>query len=319
MARDTHTLAVIALGGNAIIQKGEKGEFSEQFGNTERSMGPIVDLMEKGYNFILTHGNGPQVGAIMLQNDTAKDKVPVAPLHVADAMTCGSMGYMIEQSFQNEMRRRGEWHETVTIPAQIVVDRNDPAMTNPTKPIGPFYTKEEADALIKEKGWVVKEDAGRGYRRIVPSPYPVHIVEKEVIKHLLDLGYIIITGGGGGIPVYQENGGTLHGVDAVIDKDLASMRIALEMKAKLLIIITGVPKVTINFGKPDEKALDKITVSEAKKYAEEGHFPAGSMGPKMKAAIEFVEADPENRVVITDVDDVVSAVEGTNGTTIVAG
>ncbi len=319
MSRNTHTLAVIALGGNAIIQKGERGEFSEQFANTQKSMGPIVDLMEKGYNFILTHGNGPQVGAIMLQADTAKEKVPVAPLYVADAMTCGSMGFMIEQSFQNEMRRRGEWHETVTIPAQIVVDRNDPAMQNPTKPIGAFYTKAEADRMIAEKGWVVKEDAGRGYRRIVPSPYPVHIVEKEVIKHLLDLGYIIITGGGGGIPVYQEADGTLHGVDAVIDKDLASMRIAIEMNANLLIIITGVPKVTINFGKPDEKAVDRMTVSEAKKYAEEGHFPAGSMGPKMRAAIEFVEADPKNRVVITDVDNVVPAVEGANGTTIVAG
>ncbi len=318
MASNNDTLAVIALGGNAIIQKGEKGEFSEQFLNTERSMGPVVDLMERGYKLILTHGNGPQVGAIMLQNEAAGGKVPMAPLHVADAMTCGSMGYMIEQCFRNEMRRRGIDRETATIPAQIVVDREDPAMKNPTKPIGPFYSKQEADALVAEKGWVVKEDAGRGHRRIVPSPYPVHVVQKEVIKHMLDLGYILITGGGGGIPVYQEGDGTLHGVDAVIDKDLASMKIAREVGANLLIIITGVPKVTINFGKPDETPLDKLMVSQAKAYMDEGQFPAGSMGPKMRAAIEFVEADPDNRVVITDVENVVAAVEGANGTTIVA-
>lgn len=310
-------LAVIALGGNAIIAKGEKGEFGRQFANTRKSMGPIVELMEKGYNFVLTHGNGPQVGAIMLQNEHSKGQVPEVPLSVADAMTCGSMGYMIEQSLQNELRSKNLWREVVTVPAQIMVDRHDPAMENPTKPIGPFYEKEEAEKLIKEKGWVVREDANRGYRRYVPSPYPLDIVEKEVIAHLLQLGYVVVTGGGGGIPVTKVNGGQLEGVDCVIDKDLASMKIALALGAKTLIIITGVPKVTLNFGKPDEKALDTITLAEARSFYEQGHFPAGSMGPKIRAAIEFVQASPDNKVIITDVDSLIPAVEGKGGTTIV--
>lgn len=314
--QDQH-LAVIALGGNAIIAKGEKGEFTQQFENTRKSMAPVVELMQKGYNFVLTHGNGPQVGAIMLQNEHSKGEVPEVPLSVADAMTQGSMGYMIEQCLQNELRSKKIWREVVTVPSQVLVDREDPAMDNPTKPIGPFYEKEEADKLIKEKGWVVKQDANRGYRRYVPSPYPLDIVEKNVISHLLELDYVVIAGGGGGIPVTKVNGGQLEGVDCVIDKDLASMKIALALGAKTLIIITGVPKVTLNFGKPDEKELDTITLAEARTYYEQGHFPAGSMGPKIRAAIEFVQASPDNRVIITDVDNLIPAVEGKGGTTIV--
>ncbi len=311
-------LAVVALGGNAIIQKGEKGTITEQFANTRHSMAPVVDLLEQGYNFILTHGNGPQVGNLMLQNELSKAEVPEMPLGVADAMTEGSMGYMIEQCLQNDMIRKGVWRNVVTIPCQIVVDVNDPAMDNPTKPIGPFYTEEEAKKISAEKGWVIKEDAGRGYRRYVASPYPIDVIEKDAINSLLKQGFLLITGGGGGIPVTFEEDGTIEGVDCVIDKDLASMKIALAVGARLLIIITGVPQVTLNFGTPEEKALSKLTLAQARHYYQDGEFPAGSMGPKMMAAIEFIQANPKNEVVITDVDNLVAAVDGKAGTRIVA-
>ncbi len=311
-------LAVIALGGNSIRDKGQRGTVAEQFANTRRSMKPIVELLEREYNFILTHGNGPQVGDLMLQSELSKEEVPETPLGVADAMTCGSMGYMIEQCLQNTMIRRKIWRHIVTIPAQIIVDRNDPAMENPSKPIGPFYTKEQADELIADRGWVVREDANRGYRRYVASPYPIDIVEKDAINHLLDDGYLLITGGGGGIPVYYEEDGTIEGVDCVIDKDLASMKLAIAVGARMLIIITGVPQVTLHFGTPEEKPLSRITLAQARHYFQQGEFPAGSMGPKMMAAIEFIQAHPQNRVIITDVDNLVDAVEGNAGTQIVA-
>lgn len=311
-------LAVIALGGNAIIAKGQRGTVQEQFDNIRRTVKPVVELVKNGYNFIVTHGNGPQVGNLLLQNELAKEEVPEIPLGMLDAMTCGSMGYMIEQCLQNEMIAQGIWRNVVTIPAQIIVDRYDPAMENPTKPIGPFYTEEQAQQLITEKGWLLKEDAGRGWRRFVASPYPIDIVEKEAIRHLLQQQYVLITGGGGGIPVSHSEGDAITGVDCVIDKDLASMKLAIAVHARTLIIITGVPKVTINFGTPDEKALSRITLAQARHYYQEGHFPAGSMGPKMMAAIEFVQADPANRVIITNEEHLAAAVQGTEGTHIVA-
>lgn len=312
------SLAVIALGGNSIISKGQRGTVPEQFDNVRRTVRPVVELVKNGYNFIVTHGNGPQVGNLLLQNELAKDEVPEVPLGMLDAMTCGSMGYMIEQCLQNEMIAQEVWRNVVTIPAQIIVDRHDPAMENPTKPIGPFYTEDQARALIKEKGWLVKEDAGRGWRRFVASPYPIDIVEKEAIRHLLQEHYVLITGGGGGIPVAYGEDGAISGVDCVIDKDLASMKLAIAVHARTLIIITGVPKVTVNFGTPDEKPLDRITLAQARHYFQEGQFPAGSMGPKMMAAIEFVQADPGNRVIITNEENLLAAVDGTAGTHIVA-
>ena len=312
------SLAVIALGGNAIIAEGQRGTVQEQFDNIRRTVKPVVELVKSGYNFIVTHGNGPQVGNLLLQNELAKEEVPEIPLGMLDAMTCGSMGYMIEQCLRNEMMNQGIWRNVVTIPAQIIVDHYDPAMENPTKPIGPFYTEEQAQQLIKEKGWLLKEDAGRGWRRFVASPYPIDIVEKEAIRHLLQQQYVLITGGGGGIPVSHSEGGAITGVDCVIDKDLASMKLAIAVHARTLIIITGVPKVTINFGTPDEKALSRMTLAQARHYYQEGHFPAGSMGPKMMAAIEFVQADPANRVIITNEDNLAAAVRGDEGTHIVA-
>jgi len=315
---DKGRLVVIALGGNAILRKGGKNDIHEQFSNTRRTMVPIVELLKKGYNFIITHGNGPQVGNIMLMVEKAKDEIPETPLGVADAMTCGSMGYMIEQCLQNVMIKNKIWRHVVTVPAQIVVDPDDPAFSNPTKPIGPFYSKEEAEVIARERGWVMKMDANRGYRRYVPSPYPIDIIEKDVVKFLIKNDYIVITGGGGGIPVYFQKDGTIEGVDCVIDKDFASMKIALAVGAKTLIIITGVPKVSINYGTPDQKDLSKMTLVQAKYYYDQGHFPPGSMGPKIKAAIEFVQANPKNKVIITDENNLIQAVEGKEGTTIVA-
>lgn len=315
---ENEKLAVIALGGNSIRDKGQRGTIAEQFANTRRSVVPIVELLKRDFNLMLTHGNGPQVGDLMLQSEMAKSDVPEIPLGVADAMTCGSMGYMIEQCLQNVMIKNKIWRHIVTIPVQIIVDRFDPAMQNPSKPIGPFYTEEQARELIDTRGWVVQEDSGRGFRRYVASPYPIDIVEKEAINHLLDDGYLLVTGGGGGIPVYYEEDGTIGGVDCVIDKDLASMKLAIAVGARLLIIITGVPQVTVHFGKPDEKPLARITLAQARNYFQQGEFPPGSMGPKMTAAIEFIQAHPQNRVIITDVDNLVEAVEGRAGTQIVA-
>lgn len=315
---DQDKLAVVALGGNSIIDKGQKGTFTEQFANTRRSMQPLVTLLRQGYNFILTHGNGPQVGSLMLQSDLARDEVPEIPLGIADAMTCGSMGYMIEQCLYDVMIRADMWREVVTIPAQVIVDRHDPAMNQPSKPIGPFYDKQQAEKLERENGWVVKPDANRGYRRYVPSPYPIDIVEKDAINVLLQHQYVLITGGGGGIPVYYEEDGTLEGLDCVIDKDLASMKLAIAVGARTLVIITGVPKVTLKFGTPEQQDLSRLTLSQARYYYQEGEFPPGSMGPKMLAAIEFVQTNPKNRVIITDVDNLVDAMQGNAGTEIVS-
>ncbi len=311
-------LAVIALGGNAIIKKGQKGDIHEQFENTRNSMKPVVKMLKDNYDIVITHGNGPQVGMIMLMVDKAKDEVAETPLGVADAMTCGSMGYMIEQCLQNIMIKENFWKNVVTIPTQVVVDKNDPSIDNPTKPIGKFYTEEEAKQLIKEKGWIMKNDAGRGWRRYVASPYPIDIIEKEAIKYLLEKNYVVIAGGGGGIPVYYEEDGTLEGLDCVIDKDLASMKIALAVGAQLLIIITGVRKVSLNFGKENQKDLDKLTLAQARYYYEKGEFPAGSMGPKILAAIEFIQANPENKVLITDIEHLLDAINGKDGTLITA-
>ena len=217
--------------------------------------------------------------------------MPLTPLEVANAMTCGSMGYMIEQSLQNAMQRKNISREVLTIPAQVVVDPEDPAFLDPSKPIGPFYTETEALSLGAEKGWRMKEDSGRGFRRYVPSPYPVDVVEKKAIRNLLEQDYILVTCGGGGIPVHYTREGLIRGVDCVIDKDLASMKIALAIGADTLIIITGVPAVAVNFNKPDQRFIPRMSMKEAEHHFDRGEFPKGSMGPKIRAAVEFVNAD----------------------------
>ncbi len=315
---DDDKLVVLAMGGNALHQQGQQGTYQEQFANARAAVEPIVQLLKKGYRFVLTHGNGPPVGAVMLMVDKAKNEVPETPLGIADAMTCGSIGYMIAQSLQNTMIKHNMWKNVVNLPTQIIVDPNDYSFFNPTKPIGKFYSKEEAETLTDEKKWILREDAGRGWRRYVASPYPIDIIEKEAMKTLISHDYLVITGGGGGIPVSHAKDGTINGVDCVIDKDLASMKIALSIGASTLVIVTGVRKVAINFGKKEQQDFSTMTLTQVRYHIQAGEFPAGSMKPKMQAAVEFIQANPKNRVIITDIDHLSDALEGKDGTHIVA-
>jgi carbamate kinase len=308
--------AVLALGGNAIIQPGQKGTITEQFKNTRESLGGIVELISQGYQLAITHGNGPQVGNMLIQQMAGIDRgIAPLPLGVLNAATEGTMGYMIEQSLQNRLIKSNIKKEVITIATQVLVDKNDPSIQNPTKPVGPFYTKEQAEVLKAEYGWTIVEDAGRGYRQVVPSPIPKEIIPFHTIKSLVEQGQIVIACGGGGIPVYREEDGTLEGVDAVIDKDFASGLLAKEIEADLLVILTGVDRVAINFGKENQQDLESMTVSEAKKHLEDGQFPKGSMGPKIAAAIRFIE-EGGNKVLITSIERIVDAFEGKTGTII---
>ncbi|HOQ80447.1 MAG TPA: carbamate kinase, partial [Candidatus Cloacimonadota bacterium] len=269
------------------------------------------------YQLAITHGNGPQVGNMLIQQMAGIDKgIAPLPLGVLNAATEGTMGYMIEQSLQNALHKDNLKKEVITIATQVLVDKNDPSIQNPSKPVGPFYTKEKAEAMQKEYGWTIVEDAGRGYRQVVPSPIPKEIIPFKTIKSLVEDGKIVIACGGGGIPVYREADGTLEGIDAVIDKDFASGLLAKEIDADLLVILTGVDRVAINFGKENQIELESMTVEEAKKYLDEGQFPKGSMGPKISAAIRFIEQGG-NKVLITSIERIVDAFSGKTGTLII--
>ena len=308
---------VIALGGNAILQRGQRGTYEEQMENVRKTARQIADIIEKGYEVVITHGNGPQVGALLLHMDAGQQVygIPAQPMDVAGAMTQGQIGYMIQQALVNELRARGIEKPVATVVTQTLVDKNDPAFKNPSKPVGPFYDEETAKKLAKEKGWVVVEDAGRGWRRVVPSPDPKAHVETPVIQELVEKGFIVIASGGGGVPVIEENG-ELRGVEAVIDKDLAGERLAEEVNAEVFMILTDVNGAAVNFGKPNERWLGKVTVEELKKYYEEGHFKRGSMGPKVLAVIRFIEWGGE-RGIIASLDRAVEALEGRTGTQVV--
>ncbi len=306
-------LAVVAIGGNAVNRPGEKPTAENMFQALTEAMAYLIDMLEE-YDLVITHGNGPQVGNILIQQEMAKDVIPPFPIDVNDAQTQGSLGYMIAQALRNSLSMKNQVREIAGIITQIIVDKNDKAFENPTKPVGPFYTKEQAERLAREKGWIMKEDAGRGYRRVVPSPKPLDIVEKEVIKMLLKNDVIVIAAGGGGIPVIKENG-TLKGVEAVIDKDRASALLAIEIDADLFVILTGVEKVALNYGKPNQKDLDELTIDEAEKYLKEGQFPSGSMGPKIESAIDFVKATGRE-CIITDMAKLKLALDGKTGTRI---
>ncbi|HOE55558.1 MAG TPA: carbamate kinase [Candidatus Cloacimonas acidaminovorans] len=310
--------AVLALGGNAIIKAGEKGTITQQFANTRESLSGIVELIKRGYHLSITHGNGPQVGNLLRQQEAGeKEGIPQLPLGVLNAATEGTMGYMIEQSLQNKLHKSGIKKRVITIISQVVVDKNDPSMLNPTKFVGStYYTAQQAEELHQKLGWILKEDSGKGFRRVVPSPYPIQIIPAATIKELVDRGEIVIAVGGGGIPIYIEEDGTYEGVDAVIDKDFASSLLALEIKADLFVILTGVEKVAINYGKENQQDLDRMTVAEAKRYFAEKQFPAGSMGPKIQAAIDFLERGG-SEVLITSIEKIVDAFEGKTGTRIV--
>lgn len=308
--------AVVALGGNAITRPDVEDTIANQFANTRQSLDGIIGLLRNGFNLVVTHGNGPQVGNALLRIELARGKAPILPLGVLVADTEGGMGYMIEQSLQNRLQVDGIERQVVTIITQMLVREDDPAVENPTKYIGQFYSKDQADIYSHKRGWQMKQDGDRGWRRVVPSPMPYKAVAAETIKKLVSEGIVVIAGGGGGIPVFIAKNGDYEGMDAVIDKDLASAVIASEIGAGILCILTSTDKVFINYGRPDEKALGTVTLSEIKKYYKEGHFPPGSMGPKIKAAIKFLEAGGE-LVTITSFDNASHAIEGDAGTRII--
>jgi carbamate kinase len=288
---------VIALGGNSIIPLAKQGTVEEQLDLTRRTMLHVAELVEAGHLVVITHGNGPVVGNIVIRNEMAKAVIPPMPLDVCGADSEGGIGYMLQQALQNHLRKMGIEKDVFTIITQVVVDGRDPAFERPTKPIGPFYKRKEAEAIGREKGWTVIEDSGRGYRRVVASPQPLEIVEWKAIKRAIDSGAIVIAVGGGGIPVVRGADGTLKGVEAVIDKDRASSVLARELSAHVLIILTEVEKVAINYGKPDQQDLGSISVREARAYLARGEFAPGSMGPKIEAAIEFLEAGGDEVIV----------------------
>lgn len=301
------------MGGNAIGATG-KEDIHQQFANTRKALEGIFPLIVQGYKMAITHGNGPQVGNALLRVERTYPDLPALPLGVIVADTEGGMGYMIEQSLQNRLKRQGLARDVVTVVTQVIVDRDDPSILNPSKPIGPYYPESEVEAL-RARGWTIKDDAGRGFRRFVPSPIPRSIVNKRIIKQLVEEGNIVIAAGGGGVPVYVEKDGTYEGVDAVIDKDRASAVLAHDIGAETLMILTQVDKVALNFKKPNQRDLDAMTLAEAKRYLAEGHFAAGSMGPKVEAAIQFLESGGQ-QVIITSLEKAAEALAGKAGTRI---
>jgi len=285
-------LAVVALGGNAILRGNQAGTIEQQEKNTYETCEQLLTLIKKRYNIVITHGNGPQVGNILLRNEAGYDKykIPKMPLDICVADSQGGIGYMIERQMRNVLNDYKMRKNVVSLITQVLVDINDPAFKNPTKPIGSFYIKEEADLLAKANDWIFREDAQkRGWRRVVASPKPLKVMNQKIIKELVERGHIVIAVGGGGIPVYKHQNKFLEAIEAVIDKDRASSLLAREIKADALFIVTDVPKVYINFKKKGQKALDEITISEARKYLDEGQFGTGSMRPKILAAINFIK------------------------------
>jgi len=305
--------AIVALGGNAITDDKKEDTIANQFANTRRSLQTIVELAREGYDLCITHGNGPQVGNALLRVELARGKAPILPLGICVADTEGGMGYMIEQSLQNRLRKESIDRQVCTIITQMIVDYNDPSIKNPSKYIGQFYSEDQARKMADESGWIVKADAKRGWRRVVASPIPLTCVEKDAISLMLDHHFIVIAAGGGGIPIYIDPELGYEGVDAVIDKDRASAILGREIGAELFLILTSVDHVALNYGQPEQKPLDRVTVSEIKKYLSEGHFPPGSMGPKVEAAIDFME-NGGRRVIITSLDQAAEAMAGKAGT-----
>jgi carbamate kinase len=310
-------IALIAFGGNAILPDTQRGLQSEQMKNAQKAAQLMIHIVKKGYDLIIVHGNGPQVGNLLIQMEESITKIPPFSLEVCDAMTEGSMGYMLEKALTNELRKSSVDKEVVTLITQVVVDREDPAFDNPAKPIGPFYSKYRASMLKREKKWRMIEDSGRGYRKVVPSPKPIDIVPKYVIRDLIQAGKIVIAAGGGGIPVIINGNGLFQGVEAVIDKDHAASLIAREAKAELFIILTNVTRVYLDYDKPDKKPLSEITVDEARKHLEQGQFPPGSMGPKIEAAIDYIQNGGE-QVLITSASHLKASLINRSGTKIIA-
>jgi carbamate kinase len=310
-------VAVVAIGGNSLIKDKNHQTVPDQFETTWETCVHIASMIEQGWDVVITHGNGPQVGFILLRSELASHVLHTVPLDSCGADTQGAIGYMIQQSLYNEFEKRGMKKQAATVVTQVVVGKDDPAFQNPSKPIGPFYEEAEAKKLGAERGWVVKDDAGRGWRRVVPSPIPLEIVERDAIKTLLDAGFVVIGVGGGGIPVVREEDGSLRGVEAVIDKDYASGLLAASIQADLFLISTAVDRVALNYGKPGQRWLDQMTLAEAEHYLAEGHFAPGSMGPKIRASIEFLKQGGREAL-ITSPENIERALVGETGTRIVS-
>jgi len=314
-------MVIVALGGNVLIRENEKGTAEEQWRHAEEICRRIFALIERDCNIVLTHGNGPQVGNLLIKNEKSADMLPTMPLDVCGADSQGEMGYMLQQALLNELRSHNLRRFVVTMITQVLVDGTDPAFRKPTKPVGPFFEKERAEQLMRQKDWRMIEDSGRGWRRVVPSPQPRRIIQKDMIKLLAEAGHIVVACGGGGIPIIKGPDDRYVGVEAVIDKDLASSLLAANIGADMLIILTQVPRVALNFGKPDQKDLDRMTLGEAKRYLDEGHFAPGSMRPKIEAAIQFLETPADTlfngrEVIITDPEHLAEALDGKHGTRI---
>jgi len=309
---------VVAIGGNALVTPGGAGDIRDQFAHSRQMVRPMADLVERGWQVTVTHGNGPQVGNIMRRVELSSQVVYPIDLGLAVADTQAGMGYMIAQTLMNELLHRGIGRLCVALVTSVIVDNDDPAFARPTKPIGPFLDAAAAQRHREQDGWVIIEDSGRGYRRVVPSPLPQHIVEIDAIRQIVDAGWLLVAGGGGGIPVVLNPKGELHGIEAVIDKDLTSAMIAAEVKADALVLLTGVESVFLNFGKPDQKSLRRANLHEVESLISQNQFPEGSMLPKVRAAVKFLNDrdDAKARAVITDWSDLPAALEGRSGTTI---
>ncbi len=310
--------AVVAFGGNALMGEDGNSTYAEQIIKTDIMCNKLLFLFDMGYRILITHGNGPQVGNFLMQQESLAENVPPMPLDACNAMTQGQIGYMIGHRLRNTFTQNNIKKPVIVFITQVVVSEDDPAFKNPTKFIGPFFNKVQSEKLSREEGWLMKEDSGRGYRRIVASPRPIDIIEKEEIAEMAHKDFVVIACGGGGIPVIRDEKGCLKGVPAVIDKDFAAEKIGSFIGAELLLLITPVDRVAINFGTPEQKNLSKITLEEAERYFSEGHFAPGSMGPKIEAAIQFLRSGGK-RAIITSIDNIESAIKGEAGTEIIHG
>ncbi len=315
--RPKRKLAIVAFGGNAMLRPEDRGTQEEQIARAKQAARWLAEIVRHGYHLIVVHGNGPQVGNILIQAEEASTKIPPQSLDIAVSQTEGSMGFMLQQAIRNRLESIGLAGDVVTVLTEVEVDANDPAFKRPTKPIGPFFTRYRAEALERDLGWTMREDAGRGWRHVVPSPKPLHILNIRTVEKILDVAKVIIAAGGGGIPVVRGRDGQWRGIEAVIDKDFASALLAAELDADVYIVLTGVAKVAIDFGKPSQQLIDRMTVAEAETYLADGQFPAGSMGPKIEAAVQFVRRSGK-QVLITDVEHLRDALDGQDGTVIVA-
>jgi carbamate kinase len=312
-SRPAALTAVVAMGGHAFMMKGERGTYEETTRNARRICAQLMTLVERGYRLVITHGNGPQVGDLLQLTELTRERVPPMPLDVLVAQTEGSLGYQLQCALLNELRARNIRRYVVTVVTQVIVAPDDPAFGRPTKPIGPFLTREEAEARRAQDGWTVGEDAGRGWRRLVPSPKPVRVIQRDMVREAATAGHIVIAAGGGGVPIRKDAGGDYVGIEAVIDKDLTSSVLATDVGADLLIILTAVDDVYLDWGKPDKRKLGAVTMAECERYIAEGHFPAGSMGPKVEAVYGFLQRGGR-RGLITSPAKLVDALDGNAGT-----